>query len=303
MYVLLLIVVLFWGGNFVVLKFGLTQLSPEGFTALRFLASSPLLLFLALYSGIDLKIKSADIVRVLVLGIVYTAFYQTLFAAAVNYTTVGNSSLIMATSPLFTAVMSYMLGYEKFTQKAIVGSLLSFFGVFIVVRSAYAVGLTMSTLKGDMLTLAASVVWASYAIYIRGLMERYHFLSLLFYSSAIGGVVLTVYSWSNIREVIGSGMTPTTIWALVYSVLGVTVYGLSIWYYGIGRLGPTKTYVFMNLNPIIAGIAGTLVLGEVLTAAKVIGLLITLLGINIARKHIKKTPERTLSPRLESLKT
>jgi drug/metabolite transporter (DMT)-like permease len=295
-YLLLLIVMLFWGSNFVVLKFGLKQLSPQAFTALRFLIAGPLMVLIALFLKVDLRIKKCDYIRILILGVVYTAFYQTLFAAAVNSTTAGNSSLIMTTSPLFAALMSYAMGYERFTRKAAYGSILSFLGVCLVLRSSYAVGISTSTLKGDVLALSASVLWASYAIYIKVLMVRYHYLHLMVYSSIIGGTVLAIYSWSDIQMFLSSGVSSATTWSLTYSIFGVSVYGLTMWYYGIDRLGPAKTYVFMHLNPIIAMTVGALMLNEALTVPKIIGLCMTLVGIDIARKNINKMPERLKEP-------
>ena len=286
--ILLVLVMIIWGGNFVVLKFGLEQMSPAAFTAIRFAVSAPFFFILSRVFGISLGIKREDYWKIFALGAVYTAFYQVLFATAVAYTTAGNSSLIMATAPLITAIMSYFIGYEKINIKAVLGILLSFLGVFLVVRSTYTIGITALSIKGDILAVFAVIFFASYAVYIKPLLQRYHFIHLLFYCSVIGGALLTLYSRSELSAAMAAGISLQTFLSLCYSIFGVTIFGFSFWYYGISILGPSKTQVFMNLNPVVAVFAGVLVLNEAMTITKIVGLGLTIIGIEAARRNIAR---------------
>ena len=51
--------------------------------------------------------------RLILLGVIGNSVYQTLFMIALERTTVGNTAILLATSPLQTALLGALLGIEK----------------------------------------------------------------------------------------------------------------------------------------------------------------------------------------------
>ena len=80
-----------------------------------------------------------------------------------------------------------------------------------------------------------------------------------------------------------SAVSPLTWAAVVYA--GVLSIGVAyiIWYYGVEKLGNTRTSAYSNLTPVIALAVAWLWLGEVPTAAQVAGMVVILSGVSVAQ--------------------
>ena len=82
-----------------------------------------------------------------------------------------------------------------------------------------------------------------------------------------------------------SGIAPIAWAGFGYSALGSIVYGYFIWAYALRRIGVAHTSVFNNVTPIIALIAGWLLLGERPSMAQLAGVVLVLVGVFIVRSH------------------
>lgn len=286
---LLLGVVLIWGGNFSVMKMGLEELNPFLFSALRFLPSSIPVLILGLFLKVDFSLKREDIWPMIGLSILGTTIYQTLFTTALDYTTPGNSSLLMATSPIFAAFITTSMGQERLKFQGVLGIIAAFFGAYLVISSQYGIGIEGDTIKGDLLVLTAAALWAIYCFLARNFLKNHHFMKLIFYTSFFGGLSLLLLFLPQIIEIPFQEIKPRTWSALGYSTFLATSTGLTVWYFGLDRVGTTKTIVFMYLTPVIAGLFSILFHGEVFTLPKILGALVIFFGVHQARKGTLST--------------
>src|SRR5690242_15580879 len=121
-----------WGTNFSIIKSALRELDPQAFNAVRMAAASVAFLIVMvgarlmprpqtasattddpsiLYSAAPLT--GRDWVRLAVLGIVGHVLYQFLFIGGLSRTSVANSSLMLATTPVIITIVSAVLGYER----------------------------------------------------------------------------------------------------------------------------------------------------------------------------------------------
>jgi drug/metabolite transporter (DMT)-like permease len=72
--------------------------------------------------------------------------------------------------------------------------------------------------------------------------------------------------------------------SLLYSIVFVTIYGLVIWYAGIGRIGVTSSMVYMYLVPVIAMLIASIILKERISSEQGIGTLIIFVGLWLIKK-------------------
>src|SRR5262249_25483407 len=113
----MLLVCLIWGVNFSVMKLAIAQMPPLPFTAVRFTVASLLLwLALRLIEG-PARLASADLRRLVILGVVGNTFYQIAFILGLEHTTATNSALIVATVPTVVAVIAGLMGFERVTPR------------------------------------------------------------------------------------------------------------------------------------------------------------------------------------------
>ncbi|WP_227374762.1 DMT family transporter [Haladaptatus halobius] len=133
----LLATVLVWGVNFAVLKVALVDLHPFVVNSLRFTVS--VLVLGGVYvagqrGGRDLlQPLRAGGWQVIALGILGYWCFPVAFIVGINATTAGNAALIMASTPLWTAMVSQFTGLERLGGRAWVGLLVAVVGTAVVV--------------------------------------------------------------------------------------------------------------------------------------------------------------------------
>jgi drug/metabolite transporter (DMT)-like permease len=89
---------------------------------------------------------------------------------------------------------------------------------------------------------------------------------------------------SSIRVAL-SAPPPALAWvSLVYTALGMLV-GNTLWQKAVQEIGPTRTLVYLYLEPVLALMLAALFLGERLTPLQALGGLLALLGVALVRKE------------------
>ena len=280
----LLFMVVIWAVNFSVAKVALEALSPLAFNALRFpMAAALLYLVLRMRGGIPLPTR-AELPRVLALGLLGNLMYQMFFIFGLDRTRAGNASLLLASTPIITALLSASLGHERVRPRVWLGVLATFGGILLVVLGGRGqVEAGHATLAGDLLMFGASITWAFYTVGSRPLLKRYGALPVTAWTLGIGtagivsaGLIDTLRTnWGNV---------PPSIWlAVVYA--GVLSIGVAyiIWYYAVGVLGNTRTSTYSNIVPVVALAVAWLWLGEVPTAAQLMGTAVIVTGVTVAQ--------------------
>jgi len=277
-------VVLIWGSVFSVIKYTLQEIDPLTFVAARFLGTSILLLALVYLMEGKPIVKREDWLRVALMGLSGIGIYQICFTLGLNYTTASNSSLIIATSPIFAALFAWLLEEEIITLRQIVGILLSFVGVTIIVKAgSEGLALTWESLRGDLLTLTAAVMNAFSAVIAKRPLERYSSLRVMAMGMMVGTLFLLLFGWRPLLTY-PWGLLSWQGWlGLGYSILLASVIGYVVWFHAIRELGATRTLIYSSLIPIVAVLVAVLTLGEQFTPLHALGALIVFVGLALAR--------------------
>jgi drug/metabolite transporter (DMT)-like permease len=280
----LFVMVVIWGVNFSVAKIALETLSPLAFNALRFPLAA-VLLFVVLRSRRGLPLPNRDeIPRLILLGLLGNLLYQVFFIFGLDRTTAGNASLLLAATPIITALLSAALGHEELRARVWVGVLGTFAGItMIVLGGASAVHTGRGTLMGDLLMLGASATWSFYAVGSRSLIDRHGPLAVTAWTLWIGAIGIVAIGIPDLLE-LEWAVIPAKAWAAtVYA--GVLSIGLAymIYYYGVSRIGNTRTASYSNIVPVIALVAAWLWLGEIPKLVQMVGAAIIISGVTVAQ--------------------
>ena len=286
----MLITVLIWGVNFTLVKVALGYMAPLAYNAVRFsLATLVTMGVLAWQSRATgdrslLRVPGRDIVPIILLGITGHTVYQAIFANGVARSTPANASLLLATSPIWVAILGYMLGIERISRTMFAGILLSFSGIILLVTSGGAVDLGSSLLLGNILLLGCAVLWSVYTTASKPLLGRHSPLKLTAWSMLAGTIPLVLIGIPDLQRQDWTAVPPLAWGALLYSaVLAVTV-GYTLWYSSVQRVGNVRTAIFSNLTPIVATAVAWLMLGDALTPLQLLGAAIVLIGLIVTRR-------------------
>jgi drug/metabolite transporter (DMT)-like permease len=275
---------LIWGVNFPVIKSTLQEIPPLAFNALRFpLAALTVFLILKARGGVRWP-DPGDIPAVVGLGILGNIVYQAFFILGADATLAGNASVLLATVPIWTLVLSTVLRHENPGILVWFGIMATLAGmVMVVLGGRLTLEIGGGTLKGDLLIVGAAVSWATYTVSSRRLVHRYGSTPLAAWTlwvGTVGLVALGVPSLSrlSLREV-GVGAWLGVVYA------GVLAIGLAyvLWNRGIRSIGSSRTAAYQNLTPVIALLVAWGWLEEVPSPLQLVGAGVVLAGLTLAR--------------------
>ncbi len=283
--------VMIWGINFTMVKIALRDFSPTAFNGLRFtLATGVMLTFLwsrtrAPGSHESMNAARHDWPLIIGLGLLGHTLYQMLFINGMALSTPANGSLLLATSPIWVAMLGYMLHIERISRVTWIGILLSFCGIAVLILGGGGrVALGGPTTIGDLLLLACAVVWALHTTGSKPLLGRYSPLKLTALTMLAGTVPLVIISIPALLHQDWAAVTPVGWGALLFSSLLSVVVGYLIWYTSVQRVGNARTAVYSNLIPVFAILFAWVVLGATLTPLQLLGGAVVLAGLILTRR-------------------
>ena len=290
---LLLLMTIIWGSNFSVIKSAFRELNPQAFNAVRMVVAS--LAFLVVMAAArwfaprtevstfysPARVTTREWGQLAVLGLIGHVLYQLCFIGGLARTSVANSSLMLAVTPVLIAVISALLGQERIGRAHWIGALVSTAGIYLVVGKGF--GLGGPGLIGDLLMFGAVCCWAIYTLGTRPLMDRHSPVAVTGLSMALGTLVYMPLVWPDIRAVEWSRVSAWTLGLSIYSALFALCVAYTIWYVAVRQIGSARTSAYSNLIPVVAMTSAVLFLGEPLEWRKVIGAAAVLAGVALTR--------------------
>jgi drug/metabolite transporter (DMT)-like permease len=279
---LLFTMAVIWGINFVVTKYATTIFNPVAFTGLRVGTAALFLVLVALARG-GIALPKRDVIGLLLCGMVGNGLYQLFFVHGLSRTRAGNAALIVAAAPAFIALIARARGLERVKRLTLIGIALSVVGVGLVIAGSASSSNGKTTLLGSLLVFCGVLCWSVYTIMLQPYTKRIDVIKLSAVTMVGGAVPLLIASapalvrtnWS----VVGRGGWLALFYSSVIS-MGVAYF---FWYRGLRVLGPTRTAVYANLQPIIALLVAWAFLGEIPTIFQGVGAATIVAGVFLTR--------------------
>jgi drug/metabolite transporter (DMT)-like permease len=277
---MLLLTVTIWALNFTVSKYILDAgLGPLPYSSLRYSAAALVFVGLTYPREKSFRIARGDLPLVC-LAVILLLTNQLSFVYALDLTTATTAALLFGTLPIFTALISWLVGIERLGRRFWIAASLSFAGVVLVTAGS---GKSVSSnLGGDLLAVLGAATWGAYSVAISPLMRRYSpFRLSAIFLAAVSVVLLTLAAPQLSDQSFDFG---ALVWiGFAFAVLGPLVLTNLLWFTAIDRVGPARASLFANLQPFLAAIIALLLLDEQLTKAQVAGGFAIAAGILLAR--------------------
>jgi drug/metabolite transporter (DMT)-like permease len=282
--VLLFLMAVIWGVNFVVVKYATTVFNPVAFTGLRVGTVAAFLWIVCLARG-GTSLPRRDVIALLLLGALGNGIYQLFFVHGVARTRAGNAALIVGSAPAFIALIAWARGMERLKAMTVVGIALSVVGVALVIagsgHAAPSIGETK--LLGSVLVFIAVLCWSVYTIMLQPYTTRIDVVDLSAMTMLGGAIPLMIASTPALIATNWSRIGLNGWLALTYS--SVISMGIAYFFYyrGLRVLGPTRTAVYSNLQPIVALLAAWPLLNEAPTIFQGVGAATIVAGVFLTR--------------------
>jgi drug/metabolite transporter (DMT)-like permease len=238
----------------------------------------------------EASISRKDWVDLAGLAVVGHCLYQLCFIGGLARTSVANSSLILAVTPVAVMVLNVIRGEERIGRWHWIGAALSIGGIYFVVGGGATV--SAQSLRGDLLMLGAVACWAIYTVGAARLMARHSPLGVTGVSMTLGTLLYVPAVSPQMRATDWSAISAGTWIALVYSAIFALGVSYMIWYTAVQKIGGTHTALYSNLVPLVALAVAVIWLGEPLAGPKLAGAALVLAGVAITRSaaRVKEAP-------------
>ena len=278
----LLLTVFFFGTNFTAVKIVVDSVPPILFAATRFTLAGLLLLLLLPLVEPGSRLRRKDFLPILGLGVVGVTLTQTVFTLGVSLTTAANTALVYSTAPVWGMLLGFALGLERPRLAGILGIGLSLLGVgFIVYGGLDFAG---TSLVGDALILVAAVFWGSYTMLSLSLLKRYSPVALAAYAMTFGGLAAFPLAALDPGGFDVGAIDGLTWAAAAYSALFSSAFGFAAWGWGISHVGANRVLIYQYLVTLTGVTTGILLLGEDFGLGQLIGAVVILCGVYLARR-------------------
>lgn len=264
---LLLCMSVIWGVNFSVVKFGTNQMAPIAFNAIRMTIGVAALVMLVFARG-GFGLSRRDFRALFLLGLIGNGIYQIMFIEGIARTRAGTAALILASGPAFVALIGRVLGTERVSRRGWAGIALSLVGMAIVSMSARGASTGPATLTGNLLVLGGALLWALFSVLAKPYANRIG-VAQFGATTMLGGLLPLMIAAGPALAALEWGNITTGAWAaLLYSGFGALALAGLFWVRGVRELGPTRTAMYVNLQPVMALLVAWAWLSEVPTLAQ-----------------------------------
>jgi drug/metabolite transporter (DMT)-like permease len=279
---LLFLMALIWGVNFSIVKFATELMQPLAFTGLRVILAATVLLTFA-FTRKQKRPSRREMMSLVVLGMLGNGIYQLLFVEGISRTRVGNAALVVAATPAFIAIISRWGGLEKISRRVVAGIALSLIGVGIVVLGSARAASGTPTFLGTMLVFGGTLCWTAFTVMLQPFARRLDPIQLSAFTMLGGTIPLLVFTSTALISTNWSTLGFAAWGAVFYaSVISMGVAYL-FWYRGLRVLGPTRTAIYGNLQPVIAILVAWIFLSETPTVWQGIGTGTIISGLFLTR--------------------
>ncbi|WP_075617237.1 DMT family transporter [Paenisporosarcina indica] len=278
-YGILVFVMFLWGFNLPAVKFLVSEVGPVTTSAFRiFLASVVVFSILAVLKMVRKPTKQEW--KYIVLGAFLNVVCHHYFLSlGLTMTTSSNAGLILGTGPVLTAVLVSLFMKNYPTRLQWFGAVLGLIGVSATVLAA-GDGTSGISLGDVLVFLSIFTQVFSYLVISKAasaidprLLTAYMFLV----GSAILFVISLIQEPGEIKVLIN---VPPIFWiAFIGSAVFGTAVGHMLYNYSIGKAGPSKAAIFMNLNTLFTLIGSSIFLNEKITQQHILGLVLIVTGV------------------------
>jgi drug/metabolite transporter (DMT)-like permease len=281
-----MLAVLFWGGSFIATKLALREVSPVTVVWLRFAFGLGVL-------GIAVALRRqwappqrSQLGYYALLGFIGITFHQWLQSTGLQTSHASTTAWIVATTPIFMALLGWLVLKERLFALQIAGICLAAFGVILVVTEGDLSAMLSGGFgaPGDLLILLSAPNWAVFSILARRGLQQQPAARMLFYVMAFGWLFTTILFLA------GSGLgelskLSATGW-LAIAFLGLFCSGLAyiFWFDALQVIPASRVGALVYLEPLVTvGVAAAL-LGEPILLAALLGGALILLGVWLVEK-------------------
>jgi drug/metabolite transporter (DMT)-like permease len=293
---LMILLIVFWGSSFVVVKQLLDDgLTPIAVATFRFLLAGALFLLALGFKkraspAYRLSVERKDLSVLIALALIGVTFFFYVQYTGIQLAGASIAAIMVCLlSPILITVFSARLFGDRLSRRQLGGIAVAAAGTFLVVLADLLdVKGSMNFLFGTLILLLTPLMWAGYSLLGQKIMQKYDAFLLVSYVSLIGGLCLIPFSLAEGSFTLLFTMNLTEWLWMLYLAATCSLLGYFIWFYVLKKAGATAS-TFLFGEPLITAIFAVMFINEVLYPSVVAGAILIFVGVFLVTFSNRKT--------------
>ncbi len=279
---LVVLICLIWGFNQPAIKLAIHEVPPLTQCAIRSALATLIVLGLMRLRGLPVAARDGSLAAGLVAGALFGVEFLLIYRGLL-YTTASRAVLFIYLAPFFVVMGArWLFPGDRFGLMQWLGLLMAFVGM-VVAFGVPAPASSPDQLLGDLMMAAAAAAWAATTLVIKAsALSRVSPEKTLLYQLVVCVPIVTLGA-IVFGERIAAPPSAVALGSLAYQtiVVGTT---FSLWFALIVKFSASRLSAFTFLTPLFGVAAGHLVLGEPLTPAFAIAVLLVAAGLVLVNR-------------------
>jgi drug/metabolite transporter (DMT)-like permease len=221
----------------------------------------------------------------LLLGLLLLGFGNGGVVWAEQYVPSGLTAVLVASSPFWMVGIDALVfpAGRALTPRRVAGLVVGFAGIVLLVWPELQAGSSRRVfLVGLAATQIACIGWAFGSTYARNHAPLSNVLTVAAFEMVFGGLTLVAGGLVH-REAARLAFTPRSAGAVAYLIVFGSLVGFSAYAYALKHLPVATVSLYAYVNPVIAVVLGTLLLGEPFTIRMAGAAAVVLTGMALVR--------------------
>ena len=280
-YLLLILAVLFWSGNFVLGRSVNNVIPPISLAFWRWIGAFIILLPFAVKPLLDQRQLIKGHWKVFAfMGLLSVTNFSIFIYLALHSTTVVNTAVVNSFQPILIVLASWIGYRDKITLQQGIGIIVSLTGlIWIIARGNPSNLFSLRFSSGDLWTLSAGISWAIYSVMLRGhprVIDPIGFLAVLI---VFGTLFLTpLYIW-EMHTGARFQFSLKAFGSIAYVAVFPSILSYLFWNKAVSIVGANKAGIFIHLIPVFSVFLAFVLLGERFESYHLPGIVLIFTGI------------------------
>ena len=286
-----LAVCIIWGSTYLAIRIGVGEFPPTLFAGIRFLIAGTLMLAFSVYKGLKLPANFSEVMKISIVGLFLLLGGNGCVVWAETRIHSGTASLLVATVPLFMALIELTLpNRPKLNLKGWIGLLIGFGGVALLVFSNSTNA--SADVIGVVLLLIGAFSWAIGSVYSKSFKASSSIIPNIAIQMLAGGLGLFIVG-TSFGELSKIHVTSKGMGAMLYLIFFGSIVGYSCYVYILEKWPAAKAGTYAYVNPLVAVLLGALILNEPISIGVIMSTVVILGGVILVQTSKIKIQDKS----------
>ncbi len=257
---------------------------PYGFIVLRVIGAA-ILFWLLSFFGPKQVIERRDYLRLVLCALLGMGFNMLAFFKGLALSTPINSSVLITVTPIIVLILSAIVIKEKIVPRKVLGITIGLVGALGLILFGSEVRQDAPNIPlGNLLILLNSILFGSYLIAAKQLIQKYHPFTFMKWLFTIGIFVCLPFGYQELQDIQWTDIPINMLWSIAFVIIGTTFCTYLFNIFALTQLKASTLSAFVYIQPLFGIVFALLTGQDRLTWVKILAASLVLLGVYLASR-------------------